>query len=123
MSERSMATFIPLAILVLGALILSGCTGPPFERSAHIAIGMVEESAGDQYTFSAAELTTEWTFTREERFVLSFDGGSVSYRDESLEPACYSGVSTVGAVLSFDGADEVHFAAPAEDASCRALPG
>lgn len=112
----------PLAILALAALLLSACTSPPFERSAHVAIGMVEESAGDQYTFSAAELTTEWTFTREEPFVLSFDGGSVTYRGEALEPGCYSGVATVDAVLSFDGADEVHFAAPAEDTACRDLP-
>lgn len=123
MSDRAKTTSVSLGILALAALLLSACTSPPFERNAHIAIGMVEESAGDQYTFSAAELTTEWTFTREEQFVVSFEGGSVSYRGEALEPGCYSGESTVDAVLSFDGADEVHFAAPAEDEGCRDLPG
>ena len=114
-----------LARVVLGlalVLALAACTSPPFDRSAQIAIGMVEEGFGDQYTISVEELTTEWTFTRVEPIVFSFSAGSASYDGQPLEPGCYSGESEEGAVLAFDGAEDVDFAAPASDPNCTPLP-
>ena len=46
-----------LFVLALLTGLLSACADQPFSEGAQIAIGVVEESFGDQYTLSAEQLT------------------------------------------------------------------
>ena len=105
MKRRSRLT--AYAMMALGALVLGGCTSQPFTEGSQVAIGVVEESFGDDYTLSAQSLSAEWTFTKSVPVTLSFEGGTVSYAGTDLEPGCYSGTTTVDASLAFDDAKEL----------------
>lgn len=115
--------FLAWALLLgLIALLVASCASQPFTEENRVGISLVEEEMGDQYSLSAQLLTAEWTFTDETDITLSFDGGTVTYRDMVLEPGCYSGQSIVDAVLVFDQAEDVEFVSPADDPTCRDLP-
>lgn len=111
-----------IAVLALLGGLLSGCANQPFSEGAQVAIGVIEESFGDQYTLSAEQLTVEWTFNEAAPLTLSFTEGAVTYDGSSLEPGCYSGESESGALLEYDRAQDVEFATPDSDPACEELP-
>lgn len=109
-------------LLAVLALVVGACASQPFTEESRVAVGLVEESIGDDFSLSAQSLSAEWTFTEEAPFTLSFEGGTVAYNGVELESGCFSGESTVDAVLRFDGAEDVEFVTPAEDPACQGLP-
>lgn len=114
---------IPLAVLLfLVGGLLGACTDQPFSEGAQVAIGVFEESFGDDYSLSAEQLTAEWTFDEAAPFTLSFENGTVTYTGTALEPGCYSGESEVGAVLDYEQAENVEFTTPDSDSACDDLP-
>lgn len=120
MNNRRMSPLLVALVLLAG--LLSACADQPFSEGPQIAIGVVEEGFGDQYTLSAEELSVAWTFTETAPFTLSFEDGTVMYGGVGLEPGCYSGESEIGEVLEYDRAQEVEFATPEIDTECEGLP-
>ena len=109
-------------LLMLAGGLLGACADQPFSEGAQVAIGVVEESFGDDYSLSAEQLTAEWTFDEAAPFSLSFESGTVTYDGTTLVPGCYSGESEAGAVLEYDQAGDVEFATPDRDPECDDLP-
>ena len=109
-------------LLLLAGGLLEACAEQPFSEGAQVAIGVVEESFGDDYSLSAKQLTARWTFDEAASFTLSFENGTVRYNDRALEPDCYSGESEAGDVLEYDQAGDVEFTTPDRNPRCSDLP-
>jgi hypothetical protein len=109
--------------VVAGAVVASiGFTSRPFDSSGESAQGMAQNSLGDKYTLDAASISSTWTFTRDADVVLRFADGQLALDDAALQPGCYSGTISKGAVLTINDAHGVSFASPDADGSCQGLP-
>ena len=57
-----------MVALVLAVTVAAvGSTSAPFEGSGVWAVGLFQNSLGNQYTLDAANLSATWTFTRDAR--------------------------------------------------------
>jgi hypothetical protein len=78
-------------------------------------------SIGDEYTVTARELTSTWTFTETANFTLAFEAADIRYNDRVLKPGCYQGTASPGDVLEFQQAEAVRFAYPSQAENCIPL--
>jgi hypothetical protein len=109
--------------VVAGVVVASiGFTSRPFDTSGERATGMAQSSLGSRYTLDAASISSTWTFTRDAEVVLRFAAGRVTLDATTLDPGCYSGTVSTGAVLTLGDAHGVSFATPESDSSCLPLP-
>ncbi len=118
----AIAAVAAVMIIIVTAVAAIGFTPRPFDTSNESAVGMAQNSLGDQYTLDAASLSATWTFSHDAQVVLRFDAGDVTVNGEALPAGCYSGSASTGEVITLAGAQHVSFASPRSDPSCGQLP-
>jgi hypothetical protein len=113
-----------VGVLLVATVVVAtvGFTTRPFDTSGERATSMAQNSLGDRYTLDAASISATWTFTRDAEIVLRFADGDVTLDQAPLDPGCYSGTISNGAVLTINDAHGVSFATPSSDTSCLSLP-
>ena len=113
---------VMVALVLAVAVAAVGSTSAPFEGSGVWAVGLFQNSLGDQYTLDAANLSATWTFTRDALVVLRFEAGDVTANGQALPAGCYSGSASTGEVINLESAQHVSFASPGSDPACGQLP-
>jgi hypothetical protein len=121
MSRAAWLAVIAAILLVLGitAWIVAGLfQAPVYSLQARACIGCVETHTRQASSVRAASLTGDYRFRRSVEYVIRFGAGEVAYEGDSLEPGCHVGTAERGDTVSFAGATDVRFQAPAPENAC-----
>lgn len=114
-------TKLHIGLLPLILVVLVACAGTPVDRGATVHFNYHEDALGEQYRYSADEVSGTWSFNQQAEFVLRFEGGGVTYDGTRLESGCYSDQAQRGDVIEADGATLFELHSPASDDDCAAI--